>query len=234
MWAVMSLICGLTGPFGSYVYLDWNIRFLYWGVLTGAAMVFGAVIELISANFFVNVKSMYRDLISACVMTVLFSPVVVSLNGLFYPENVISSLTPTVVILGVLVVSVLMIGIWRYINQINEYAAARSEGPKLLQRLDQDIGVIYALTANSHLVEVACENGQQSIRLRFSDAVDEMHPIEGIMVHRSHWVNRCYVKGFIYEGKKLMVEMENGTSFPVSASGRVNISRLGIDVPLPD
>ena len=56
MWAVMSLICGLTGPFGSYVYLDWNIRFLYWGVLMGAAMVFGAAIELINANFFVNVK----------------------------------------------------------------------------------------------------------------------------------------------------------------------------------
>lgn len=234
LWAVMTLFCGVTGPFGSFVFLEWNSRFLYWGLQIGAAMMIGGLIELLSANFFANMKSLHRDMISACVMTVLFSPVVFIMNKWFFPKELMTFLTPVIVVIGVLMMSGLVIGIWRYANNLNEIAGARLDIPKLLQRLDQDLGPIYALTAKSHLVEVACEQGLQTIRLRFSDAVDEMKPVEGIMVHRSHWVCRSCVQGFHYDGKKLMIEMKNGTTYPVSASGRVNISRLGIDVPLPD
>lgn len=231
LWAIATLFFGISGPFGSFVYLDWSSRFLYWGTQIAVAIFLGAIIELMVTNFFGAVKSVWRDVISAIIMTVLFTPVVHYLNYWFFPSEVFTILSAISVTVGVFCVTAFAIMSWRYVNTLNALDMVKEKGPKLRQRLDDDLGDIYALTANSHLVEVVCEQGVQTIRLRFSDAVDEMKPVDGVLVHRSHWICLSHIDSFFFDGKKLMIRLCNGSSYPVSANGRVNLTRLGIEIP---
>lgn len=231
LWAIATLFFGISGPFGSFVYLDWSSRFLYWGTQIAGAIILGALIELLVTNFFGKIKSLWRDAISVVVMTVLFTPVVYYVNYWYFPAEILVYIGTMTVAVGVFCVTAFAIMSWRYVHTLNALNEVKENGPKLLQRLDDDLGDIYALTANSHLVEVACEQGVQTIRFRFSDAVEEMKPVDGVLVHRSHWICRSHIDSFFYEGKKLMVRLDNGSSYPVSANGRVNLTRLGIEIP---
>lgn len=231
LWAIMTLFCGVSGPFGSFVYLGVGDRVLYWGTQIGIAMIIGGIIEFIGVNYLGRFSLMTRDAVSTCVMTILFSPVVFALNAHFYPPEVLEGFRIEILIAGVFIITALTIGVWRAVNAYNAKSSDEGVAPKLLKRLEEDMGDIYALTANSHLVEVSFAQGVQTIRFRFSDAVDEMKPVEGVMVHRSHWVCKACIEEFFFDGKKLMVRLDNGSSYPVSATGRVNLGRIGIDVP---
>lgn len=69
-----------------------------------------------------------------------------------------------------------------------------------------------------HYVDVTTDQGHALVLTRLSDAMRETAPIQGLQVHRSHWVALDAVRRTTRQAGKPMLELENGTLVPVSRS----------------
>ena len=84
------------------------------------------------------------------------------------------------------------------------------------------------LTANDHFVEIATDNGAETLRMRLVDAIDEMEPVNGYCVHRSHWVSHEAIDRIERENShKIFVILNNNDRIPVSRKYRINLENAG-------
>ena len=75
------------------------------------------------------------------------------------------------------------------------------------------------LRMQDHYVEVHTAAGSEMLLLRFRDALREVEGIDGLRVHRSHWVARAAVAGVERAGGgRLTLRLVNGARVPVSRS----------------
>jgi DNA-binding LytR/AlgR family response regulator len=88
---------------------------------------------------------------------------------------------------------------------------------RLAKRLEipKDARIIH-ITAKGHFVEVRTNSETYRTRMRFSDAVNELDRAIGLTVHRSHWVHRDAIQGWVPTARKPYVLLENDTRIPVS------------------
>jgi hypothetical protein len=77
---------------------------------------------------------------------------------------------------------------------------------------------LVALQAEDHYVRVVTDKGNALIRYRFSDALEEVRNLEGVQVHRSHWVALRAIDRLRPEGKGYTLCLHNGSEVPVSRS----------------
>jgi hypothetical protein len=77
---------------------------------------------------------------------------------------------------------------------------------------------LVALQAEDHYVRVVTDKGSALIRYRFSDALHEVRNVEGVQVHRSHWVALRAINRVRSEGKGYTLCLHNGSEVPVSRS----------------
>jgi DNA-binding LytR/AlgR family response regulator len=75
---------------------------------------------------------------------------------------------------------------------------------------------LYSISAEEHYIRVRTLTGDALVYKRFSDAVDELKEMNGIRIHRSHWVSPYAVKGVIRDGKRMAVRLKDGNELPVS------------------
>lgn len=107
--------------------------------------------------------------------------------------------------------------------------------PRLYRRLPEDEqGDIIHLTADGHFVAVTLTTGLRRLRLRFSDAVDEMDSVAGLCTHRSHWVAISAVAGHRKIGNKTMLVLTSGLLVPVSRTYRPGLETAGLLPRLDD
>lgn len=103
------------------------------------------------------------------------------------------------------------------------------ECPRLVRRLPEDFsGDILRLSARGHHVDVVTTQGVYTVRLRLSDAMDEMDPVIGHCAHRSHWVTEAAVEGVEKAGGKLFLRLCNGDLVPVSRKYKPNLEAAGL------
>jgi DNA-binding LytR/AlgR family response regulator len=70
-----------------------------------------------------------------------------------------------------------------------------------------------------HYVEVHTAAGSELLLLRFRDALREVEDVDGLQVHRSHWVARNAVVGVERRGGgRIVLRLVNGSRVPVSRS----------------
>ena len=79
-------------------------------------------------------------------------------------------------------------------------------------------GDVHHLRMQDHYVEVHTEKGMEMLLLRFRDALREVEDIEGMQVHRSHWVARAAVEGVERRDGRVTLRLRNGSRVPVSRS----------------
>lgn len=79
-------------------------------------------------------------------------------------------------------------------------------------------GRILAMSAERHYVRVITEAGEDLILMRFSDAVALCGCLDGVQVHRSHWVRRSAIRDVSRGSGKTEVLLKSGHSLPVSRS----------------
>jgi hypothetical protein len=95
-------------------------------------------------------------------------------------------------------------------------AAARAR-PRLLDRLPPKLGhEIIALEMEDHYVRVHTGQGSGLLLMRMRDAVAELEGVEGAQVHRSWWVARAAVVSASRSGRRLLIELSNGTRVTVA------------------
>ena len=88
-----------------------------------------------------------------------------------------------------------------------------------LRRLPDRLGKdLLHLRMQDHYVEAHTAKGSDLILLRFRDALREVEGLDGIQVHRSHWVARAAVAGTLRRKGRIFLELANGSEVPVSRS----------------
>ncbi|MFC3614191.1 LytTR family DNA-binding domain-containing protein [Lutimaribacter marinistellae] len=103
------------------------------------------------------------------------------------------------------------------------------DSPRLKRRLADDFrGEILRLTVEDHSVRVVTTEGTHVIRMRFSDAIDEMEPVRGYCTHRSHWVSEKAIESVERQSGRVSLRLCNGDLVPVSRKYRPELERLGV------
>lgn len=92
-----------------------------------------------------------------------------------------------------------------------------ADGPRLLTRLDfGKRGALVSISVEDHYVNVTTVRGRSMILLRLADAIAETNPVEGLQIHRSHWVAIPGIAEIEREGKKVIIVTTAGERLPVS------------------
>ncbi|MCB1383384.1 MAG: LytTR family transcriptional regulator DNA-binding domain-containing protein [Notoacmeibacter sp.] len=97
---------------------------------------------------------------------------------------------------------------------------AAAPRPALLDRLPgSKRGPLIRLEVQDHYVLVVTAKGREMLLMRLADAIRETEPVDGLQVHRSHWVARDGVADVIREtGKngRTLLRTTDGAEIPVS------------------
>ena len=97
--------------------------------------------------------------------------------------------------------------------------ANRESSPDFFKRLSpKAVGQLWALSAERHYVRVTTEAGDELLLMRLSDAVEQCRAMNGLQIHRSHWVHHAGIERVVRSDGKMCVELKNGTQLPVSRS----------------
>ena len=231
IWFCCSLIVAFAGPFGTYQNQSPLDLLVKWLVLLGVAILLAYTVD---ASCRVFMPSTASRLYKGCVFAPISSILVGLSVDLFLTYAFISQqeVRPEMLELSAftLAVILLMFGLRAVIataepfNEIKNSpitpvisSAALPRHSRLAKRLDipQDKQIIH-ITAQGHFVEVRTCSKTYRIRIRFSDAVDELDSTIGLTVHRSHWAHRDAIKGWVPTARKPYVLLEDGTRVPVS------------------
>ncbi len=103
--------------------------------------------------------------------------------------------------------------------------------PEFLKKLSPKTkGALWALSAERHYVCVTTDSGDELLLMRFSDALEQCRAMDGIRIHRSHWVHRAGIKRLIRTDGKLCVELMNGKQLPASRSHQAATARFADDL----
>ena len=107
-----------------------------------------------------------------------------------------------------------------YPSGLNQAAKAKvtSKGAKLLGRLItlEKPRDVLSLSAQDHYVQIVTDVGEEKILMRFSDAILDCEDIEGVRIHRSHWVNLAHVRNAHRLAKDGFVLLDNQQRLPIS------------------
>ena len=240
---VATLIAVIGGPFGTFEAMDISQRTLFWGIVICVSAFVGYSVRAITLCLVGQDRPLLFDLVAVFVMTLIFAPTVWLISQGFNRANGVEAppidkmyLYVFVITLGVFVIRRLIPGI-----EPRTYTFIKSEEggmpnfdfesePRLLRRLSPDLrGEVLRLSGQDHHVEIATRQGCETLRLRLSDAIAEMEPVEGFSTHRSHWVARSAISGAERENAhKIWIVLDNGDRVPVSRSYRPELEEAGI------
>ena len=97
--------------------------------------------------------------------------------------------------------------------------AVDSADAPFLARLPGRLGRnLLRLQMQDHYVEAHTDKGSELILLRFRDALREVAGLDGMQVHRSHWVARTAVERVVRRNGRLALRLTDGLEVPVSRS----------------
>ncbi len=225
---IVSVLMALLGPFGTYQDLSLAERLLYWGGLVfgslGPAILLRQGVRRLSAA-----SALRTDIASAVVMALGIGPAVWAVNA-FGMRFDVAHLSDLVEHVGVVLLFCLLPVLIRYhlrrtgaravVATTLPVLAEPSGSPAFLRRLDADKrGTLLHVSADGHQLSVSTSAGESRVRMRFSDALEELAAFEGVRVHRSHWVALSAISAVVQDGRRCRMEMTCGKQIPVSEIG---------------
>jgi hypothetical protein len=241
IWGILTLITGLTGPYGSYDALPFHSRLVFWGVVLGLAILLGSAIRV-----FVHAVIGLRDFQRGAFVVALLVSLLLTPPLYFLAQGMIGQKlphTPQIAEVAFLTFSTsLGVGAFRHSLGIVPLAQdplaelpplsveeAAIPLPRIVQRLDPALqGPLLSMAVRDHYVDVVTENGQASLLMRFSDAMAEAEGIEGAQVHRSHWVAWSAVRQVEKAAGKVFLVLSNDSRIPVSRNHRAKLEERGL------
>ena len=233
-WAFVTLLLALSGPFGSYAQIPFLERFLLWGSLAALALVVASALRtLVYGHLGMDDYWRGSSLTAGLVAMVLSYPVLrvtqaISHGAGYMPPSFAE-------IWGF--VFCLSMGFCAFRRAAEGGAVALEGGstfaptagpdqmhapePRLMARLEADLrGVPVRVAVRDHYVDVVTDKGTGSVLMRFSDAIAELDGVDGLRVHRSHWVAAHAVVAVERGEAKVMLRLIDGVRVPVSRSYR--------------
>lgn len=206
-------------------------RALFWLTMLASSLIMAYSVQAAVMATAPKLHPFARDAITILVFTPLFAPMPTLVTRLATDASSEAVLPFSETYLMVLVATSSAATI-RHIIGIN----ARSEKeesdprPRFLRRLSDEITPeqVLRLTVDDHYVELYLTNGESHrVLIRFSDAVEEMDGLEGMCVHRSHWVAVQAIRRVERCGGREFVVLGDDSRVPVSRTYRPNLVEAG-------
>jgi len=222
VWAAVTVICVLSGPFRSAELLILPERISFWGMITAIAIIWANVVLLASKKLIPQPNKLVASGLESIVFGLGFALVLKALISTFYPlpKDVFA---PIWYLFAQAVVFYLAVAAVKYIISREKLPEVQTplQDPTFLKRLPDELGKsLMRVSGQNHHIEVQTEAGQDRILMRFTDALDELEGLGGMRVHRSHWVCQSAVVGAVQENGKVILTLKGGTQVPVSRSYR--------------
>lgn len=219
--AIVALVLGLSGPFGSFEALEAPARLLYWAALAclsySATTAIGSLMRHWLAERLRHPAA--RVLAIGAVAGLPVTAVVLALNLLtFGLERGSRVIEPAVLWFYVTLITTAATAISTIIRRsVAARHAALPAVPPLIERLPlPQRGPLVSLSVSDHYVEVTTTKGRGLVLMRFSDAIREAQPTPGLQIHRSHWVALAAVARTLRADGRLVVELGDGRRLPIS------------------
>ena len=223
-WVVLSILTTLAGPFGSYEVFPIALRAIYWPVLLGLGVLIGSAVRVLVEERMSSRRVWPASFVISAINVVLFTPPLYAItHWLGGPGDRIPNLAE----FGFFVFcSSLGVGAVRIVMADAQAEPSPSPPPpptlenalpRLIARLpDQQQAPLVRLSVRDHYVVIHTARGTDTLLMRFADAMAETKPVEGLQVHRSHWVAVSEVAEAVRRGGRTLLVMKDGSEVPVS------------------
>ncbi|WP_336430644.1 LytTR family DNA-binding domain-containing protein [Roseovarius sp. E0-M6] len=251
VWLCAVLLATISEPFHTDTVAAWPVRLGLWAVIISVVVLVTYLVRAVAGRFVPSRMVARFDLVSLILMTSILTPAVIVVWAAFRTFSSLEPLSFICALGGASLASVAIIGVRRLapglspLDFVHDNDGAitlpesvmesdpstpavediqRAPTPRLMRRVEHLVGPVVRLTAQGHFVEVVTESGRHQLRLRLADAIAEMEPVEGLQVHRSHWVTRDAMDRFEpLNAHKAQLYLTNGDVIPVSRSYRKQV-----------
>ena len=247
-------ILAVLGPFGTFPDLTLPLRLAYWGGLIGLGSL---LFELLTKTTFHLLKvraGAWRGPLAGVALAVILLQTlnVALLEGWVRGRDFLHPLGLAELFVYVAVITALVsaVPVWLELRDRNMltppgpepaqepvpgggWTAPASPGPPreaaFLARIPAKLGRdLLALEMEDHYVRVHTAEGSDLILMRLRDAITELAGLDGLQVHRSHWVAASAVTGVERKPDgKLILVLRNGLRVPVSRSYAADVRAAG-------
>ncbi len=229
--ALAIVITAMIGPFATYNTFSFPQRLLYWG-----GLIFGL---LLPAYFIrklvfqtVTLPQLQLDVLGAIVLAVILGPSAWAFNVYVVGFDVANPLMFWEHVGVVLLICLLTVAARAYAHGTAQPDALIVPDPPILRRLESaKRGALLRISADGHQLLILTDRGESRIRMRFSDALEELETVEGVCIHRSHWVALSQIVGVELSGRRHAVRLVCGGQLPVSPTGIKALRNAGIGMP---
>jgi hypothetical protein len=209
------------------------LRLVYWGsvILSGVAL--GAVCRATLLTFCGHWRPLLLDLQISLATTTLLAPLIYTLRATLDPALTRADLLPGSIWVNTLFFVTPVFLFHRQFGLGTVEAGDTPPPPRLVRRLPEALqgARILRLSGSGHNVEVVTDRGTETLRLRLSDAIDEMEPVEGLCTHRSHWVALAAITASERRQGKMFVRLSNGERVPVTRTYAPKLEAAGLIPP---
>lgn len=225
-WFLVASIMSVTGPFGTYRGLMFEARLAYWATIAGLAISLGTLVFYISGRWWARYPFFWRLMLATVLFTLIFTPLQRAL--MLKVRGPVTDLPHQVLIITMLPLAVGLVK-YLWLGPEVSWPQKSAASPRLFRRLAPDQrGDLLHLSVNDHYVVVLTSQARTQLLMRFSDAIAELDGLDGMQVHRSHWVARAAVRGGTRRNGKLFLVLSDGSEVPVSRGYQKSVTQSGL------
>ncbi len=226
-FVAVVIILAIAGPFGTSDRLNLPERLIYWACTGIATFSVGSFVSMAAslALFRAGTPEWLSRLAGGMVAGLPVMGVVWIINRpvfgkIFNEWDDLAEMTVyCIAIAGSVSIIYYLVSIDRRETVEAQHTVSTVQTPRFLKRLPVHLGQnLISLTTQDHYVEAVTEKGSHLVLMRFSDALEEVAEIDGLQIHRSHWIAKNAVTGTARVDGRLFVELANETRLPVSRS----------------
>lgn len=84
-------------------------------------------------------------------------------------------------------------------------------------------GILYAIVAQDHYVELITDKGSELVLMRLADAIQLCGPEYGLRIHRSAWISAFGIDELQKDGRRVFVKLKNERLLPVARSSEIKL-----------
>jgi hypothetical protein len=229
-WILLTAVLAVSGPFDTYMRFPIEERALYWSVVVAGCLIWGITARVVVQVMFARANYWVASLIVVTLSSLIlawpihrFSLFMSGREVQYRPR--LFEIAALIFFIGLFVASIRRV----LTNDPAQLEVRRSTPPRLLARLDPCLrGALIRMSGRDHYVDVVTDKGKAALLLRLSDALAEVENVDGIQVHRSHWVSVAAIERAEREKGRYVLVMSDGEKVPVSRNNHSLLAERGL------
>jgi len=243
---IATLSAVFAGPFGTYASMSWAERAVFWPLVTTSSVVLGYSSYATTRCLFGYEETLITRLFVGILGTFLIASDVYIIKRLLDADAMVPYLHFLGWVGGVFFLVIAARALFTS-EMAKEQKEALSEAqsqadatrahdraskaravPRIVRHLpEEERAAVIRVSANDHFVHIVTQTQEYPVRMRLRDAIAETDGVQGVLVHRSHWVAVEAIVTLERDAGKLYAMLTNGDRVPVSRSYRRNVEELG-------